>query len=177
MSIRTHIRLTLILILLTIVCVVVNRHYRAVNPINEVINGHRWTVKHRGYPSQFGLLNHLLDIRVVDVELDSVIKNNQSINQMHFYITPADGNMAKFSIDYNAIWGVTREGHVKFDVDINSIKVAHVDAQISQYVTQNFATDLVVSMIGDTRKIIAVSQDELIIEIPYLGIVRAVRTQ
>ncbi len=175
MPIKTHIRLSILLVILTMMSIVYQAHYQHKNSIYSILDGQEWVINHRGYPSQFGYLNQLLDIRVIDIQIVASAHDDIIKNEMKFHLSNQDGPFGHFDINFTTKWTIDSNSRLAFEVLIDTIELSNISPELQPYANPSFASDLVVSMFRSPRQIISIAENELILEVPYMGIVRAQR--
>lgn len=131
-----------------------------------------WSYKHRGYPSRFGYLTQLWDIRVVETESEVWMTPDKSYHAMHFNFFSQTGSVAEVTIKFDTHWQRFENNHIQFNVVADSIRLVSTSKKINQDKFKAFSQDMIMTMFSTPRKIISLSPNEIITELPYLGLVR-----
>ncbi|WP_061017756.1 hypothetical protein [Vibrio splendidus] len=136
-----------------------------------------WSYKHRGYPSRFGYLAQLWDIRVVETESEVLMSKDKAYHAMHFNFFGQTGSVAQVMVKFETQWQRFENNHVQFDVIADSIRLDGASDKIDEVKFKSFSRDMLLSMFSTPRKIISVSSHEIITELPYIGLVRQLKIE
>lgn len=173
-SITTKI-VTMLLALLAIGSYLVKEHYIATYQPNELFVGEYWSYKHRGYPSRIGYLAQLWDVRLVETETEVFVEKETLTTAMHFRFFGKSTQIAEALIHFESSWSRSVNNQIDFSVRPESIKVIQHTANIENEDFTSFSRDMILTMFATPRQLIAVSNNEVIIELPYMGIVRMLK--
>ncbi|MFZ3407996.1 hypothetical protein [Vibrio chagasii] len=136
-----------------------------------------WSYKHRGYPSRFGYLAQLWDIRVVETESEVLMTKDKSYHAMHFNFFDQTGTVAHVKVKFDTEWQRFENNHIQFDVIADSIRLEEVSEKIDEVKFKSFSRDMILRIFSTPRKIISVSSHEIITELPYIGLVRQLKIE
>jgi len=173
MSFITHKIITVILLIFAGLTLAFSFYYQDVYPSKSVIANKTWNVKHRGYPNQFGYLTHHWGLRIVETNIDAEIHHDNLTTAMEFKLFDQNGPFAQLTIQYDSEWSISND-LISFHVDKDSARVTQYSEGFDLEIFEPYLIDLLHDMFSAPRQVISISANEVILEIPYLGIVRAV---
>lgn len=171
-----HKIITLILGFTAIALLTVSHYYQQHHAPASNLDNAVWEYKYRGYPNQFGYLNHHWGIRIIDVHSQVVTQNNQTTQAMAFKLYGQSSLIGEFTIQFDANWQATRE-YLDLEVIKSSLALTHVSPELDAEALKPFLTDMLNDMYATPREIISVTPNSLVIDIPYMGMIRATRIQ
>ncbi|OIQ26414.1 hypothetical protein [uncultured Vibrio sp.] len=173
-SITTKV-VTIFLALLAIGSYVAKEHYIATYQPDDLFVGEYWSYKHRGYPSRIGYLAQLWDVRLVETETEVFVESDTLTTAMHFRYFGKSTQIAEALIHFESTWKRSENNQIEFGVRPESIKVIQHTANIDNEDFKSFSRDMILTMFATPRQLIAASNNEVIMELPYMGIVRLLK--
>ena len=173
MSLINHKIVTVLLLVFASLTLAFSHYYQDTYPSKSMIENKIWNVKHRGYPSQFGYLSHHWALRLVETNIDAEVRKDDLTMAMEFKLFDQNGPFAQLTIQFDSEWSVNND-LISFHVDKDSARITHHSEDFDLQTFEPYLIDLLHDMFSAPRQVISVSQNEVIIEIPYLGIIRTV---
>ncbi|QIA65572.1 hypothetical protein GT360_18750 [Vibrio astriarenae] len=170
----THKFITILLFLVAIGLCIFNEAYRSAHPLSKVNVGTTWGFVHRGYPSQFGYLSNYWDLRVVETHGQIYIDTDTRIYALAFKLYNSEKMIGEFSIQFNVDWEL-KENYLYVSVLEQSIQINYVSEGFDIEPVRGMLIDFIHDISKSPRELISKTNQELVFDIPYLGITRTKR--
>lgn len=169
-----HKFITALLFLIAVALGVINAMYRDTHPLSHVNVGSTWGFVHRGYPSQFGYLSNYWDLRVVETHSQIYIDDDRRIQAIAFKLYNSEQMIGEFSLQFDIDWHL--EGNfLHMSVVESSIQINHVSEGFDIEPIKGMLINFIHDIYRHPRELISRTDQELIVDIPYLGITRTKR--
>jgi len=176
MSHAFHKAITLVLAIVAILTASASYiYYDNFAPDKIALSNPVWEFKHRGYPSQFGYLSHQWGLRIIEIHSQFQTDEHHATQAIEFKMFDDDGLLGEFILQFDLNWQA--DGH-KLDVSVidSTIEITSASDGFDLDALHTYLYDMVHNMYQVPREVISVSHNMLIIDIPYVGIIRLTPT-
>lgn len=176
MSAIAHRFITIVFAVCAIASIVFKMHYESQNLHGGMITDKIWVASHRGYISHFGYLNHQFDLRLVETQVEAEVRQDGDLTMaIEFTLFDQNGLLGSFAVQFEAQL-VGHSNRFAFNVNRSSAAILHCDGKLNMTLIEPMVVDLLHNMFSSPRDIILAKPNEVIVEVPYLGILRATTT-
>jgi hypothetical protein len=157
---------------LAITLAVFHHYYsRYFSPLS-ILKQSTWQLKHRGYPSQFGYLNHHFDIRTLDIYSEVMINESRVTIASQYSFYGKDSLLGEVQFQLEADWHLDEDHTSTFNVLPESLKIISMSERLESMEVTAFFYELIEESFNFKPKLLSFSERELIVEAPQVGIVR-----
>ncbi|MGL6313313.1 hypothetical protein [Vibrio sp. WXL103] len=169
-----HKFVTALLFLLAVGLCTLDKVYRNTNPLTQVNIGSTWEFTHRGYPSQFGYLSNLLDLRVVETRSQLYVDTERTIQALAFRLFSSEKMIGEFVIQFDIQWEM-ENNYIHVSVKEKKAQINYVSPGFDIDPFRAMLVDFIHDIYREPRELLSATNLELVSDIPYLGIVRIKR--
>ncbi len=164
--------LTSVLVSLAVVLGLFYHFYGSNLSVDRIAQGKTWQLQHLSYPRHFDYLGDKWDIRVLETLSETTVYESVASVTTLFSFFTKEGLVGYLHFTFDANWYFYSGDKILFETKPDSVVFLNKSRMFEDLELNQFLREVMDNAYNAERRLITFSDDELIIEVPHMGLVR-----